>query len=373
MAKKKAVSDETKEENLDNPLKEDIRIRIAKEIEKDLGKNIMISGDDIIERPRMIIPFSPAIDSILGGGVPEGSWMLLTGKPKAGKSVSALHFAKNCQKEKYGNRNVYYLNVEGRLKKRDLEGIKDLNFGQLRIIESTEDKILTSQDYLTIAEKILMTDTKCVLILDSISALCDEREMTGGIGTQTRGGGARLLAQFCSQMGNVVPVKGSIVICILHIMANTSGYGLSTTEKGGNAVQYQADIRLRIEKFDPWSLKEGASPIGQVVNWKAYCTALGPPGRTCESYIRYGIGIDEFYEMLIAATDVGLIDSGGAWLYCEFMKDHLDIIDVPEGYIWHDESCKELDLRANGKDAMYTLLARRPEVANILYERLKDY
>jgi RecA/RadA recombinase len=350
------------------PEESDIRERIQKEIEKDLGKGIFVSGSDIIERPRMIIPVSPAIDPILGGGIPEGSWVILTGKAKCGKSVLALSFARNCQKPQFGSRNVYYLNVEGRLKKRDLEGIKGINIKQLRIIESTEDKILTSQDYLTIAEKILMTDNKCLLILDSISALCDEREMSGGIGTQTRGGGARLVAQFTSQMGNVVPVKGSIVICVLHLMANTSGYGSPIAEKGGNAIQYQVDVKLRAEEVKPWP-KEG-SPIGQVVTWKTYCSAIGPPGRSCESYIRYGEGIDELMEMITAGKDVGLIGGSATWPTLDYLKNHLDIIGVSE---WTDETAAEIGARANGQDKLRKLLESKVEWAEILKEELKAY
>ena len=348
--------------------KVDIRERIQKEIEKDLGKGVFVTGNDIVRKPRTVISFSPAIDPILGGGIPEGSWVVLTGKPKCGKSVGALSFARNCQKSQYGARNVYYLNVEGRIKKRDLEGIKGLNVDQIRVIESTEDKILTSQDYLTIAEKILMTDKKCLLIIDSISALCDEREMSGGIGTQTRGGGARLVAQFTSQMGNVVPVKGSIVICILHLMANTSGYGSPVAEKGGNAIQYQVDVKLRAEEVKPWP-KEG-SPVGQIVTWKAYCTAIGPPGRSCESYLRYGEGIDELMEMITAGKDVGLIGGSAQWPTLDYLKNHLDVIGVSE---WNDDVIAEIGAKANGQDKLRKLLESKPEWADILVEELKAY
>jgi len=346
----------------------DIRERIQKEIEKDLGKGIFVSGHEIIERPRTIISVSPAIDPILGGGIPEGSWVVLTGKPKVGKSSLALSFARNCQKPQFGSRNVYYLNVEGRIKKRDLEGIKGLKVDQIRIIESTEDKILTSQDYLTIAEKILMTDKKCLLIIDSVSALCDEREMSGGIGTQTRGGGARLVAQFTSQMGNVVPVKGSILICVLHLMANTSGYGSPIAEKGGNAIQYQVDVKLRAEEVKPWPDK--GSPIGQIVTWKAHCTAIGPPGRSCESYLRYGEGIDELMEMITAGKDVGLIGGSAQWPTLDYLKNHPNVTGVTE---WTDDTPAEIGARANGQDKLRILLESKPEWADILKEELRAY
>jgi archaellum biogenesis ATPase FlaH len=62
---------------------------------------VFTSGQSIIDKPSVIIPFSPALDLVLGGGVPEGSFMVFTGPPKCGKSVSSLDFAGTAQQLKY--------------------------------------------------------------------------------------------------------------------------------------------------------------------------------------------------------------------------------------------------------------------------------
>jgi RecA/RadA recombinase len=335
--------------------KEEIQARIVKEIEKDFGKDIIIDGNEIIERPQVIIPFSPAIDSIIGGGVPEGSWIIIVGKEKCGKSTSALHFSSHCQMPEYGGRNIYYLNVEGRLKKRDLLGIPKLNHNKIKVVQSTEDKILSSQDYLQTAEKILHTEKGGVLIIDSVSQLCDSRELTGGVGTETRGSGAKLFSQFTNQMSNVVNVKKHIIICILQLRANTSGYGLPTMEKGGNAVQYQVDIKLRAEKVELLCAKEGADPYGQIVTWKCLSAALGPPGRKCESYIRYGEGIDELHELIIDASHTELIRESGTWRYFDFLKD-----------------VEQEEIKFQGYLGARNALAQREDWQKVLYERIKE-
>src|SRR4051812_27823631 len=124
MAKKPAKANEDGENVVEEveEVEVDVQKQILKELEKDFGKGVMIKGNEIVDRQKKIIPVSPALDYILGGGVPEGTWGVLTGKYKSGKSSISLHFAGNCQKPENGSRNVYYLNVEGRLKKRDLNG-----------------------------------------------------------------------------------------------------------------------------------------------------------------------------------------------------------------------------------------------------------
>jgi RecA/RadA recombinase len=365
-------SEDQPEDKKDSP--EEIRKRIQKEIEKNFGKGIIVKGTEIIERPKTIIPVSPAIDRIINGGIPEGSWVILSGKEKCGKTTTALHFAKNCQKTDYGDRTVYFLNVEGRLKRRDILGIPGIKSDKIEVIESTEDKILSTQEYLNIASKILLTEKKCVLIIDSISQLADDREMTGGIGTQTRGSGGIWIGQFTSQMSNVVPVKNSIVISILHLRNNTSGYGAGTFEKGGKAIQYQVDVKLMAEGIPaPWALIKDGEPFGQIVTWKCHSSALGPPGRKCESYIRYGEGIDEIQESIIDAREMGLI-TGDAYYYLVFLKNHLEEIghkDKLDREFGKDDYV-EIGARAHGQHELRKILVNNPQWLELLKKDIKE-
>lgn len=55
------------------------------QLRKKFGDGIFVSGSTILERPRKIIPVSPVLDMVLGGGIPEGSFCVVTGPPKVGK------------------------------------------------------------------------------------------------------------------------------------------------------------------------------------------------------------------------------------------------------------------------------------------------
>ena len=300
---------------------------ITTDITKKFGENIILTGNSIIDTKSVIIPVGPVVDILLGGGIPEGSFVILTGQPKCGKTTTSLHFAATAQNPKYAygpfkeGREVYYLNIEGRLKKRDLQGIPHLNTEKFNVIGSQQGKILHAEEYLQIAEKLINEVPGSIVIIDSYSALCTEAEITSDMNKMQRADGAKLLAKFCRKVANVIPVNKNIVIGITHLMGNPTGYGAEFKEKSGQAVAYQTDIKLRAKKFSPWTIGSDTSPIGQEVEWKVECSALGPPGASMTSYIRYGYGIDKETEVVQLASDVGIINKGGAWYTLTFLED----------------------------------------------------
>lgn len=299
---------------------------VKDDVIKNFGDEIILPGNALVEKKVTIIPVSPSIDIILNGGIPEGSFVILTGQPKCGKTTTSLDFAATAQKKEYQGslkspREVYYLNIEGRLKKRDLEGIPGLDLSRFHIIGSQQGKILHGEEYLQIAEKIINEIPGSVLIIDSYSALCTEAEITSEMDKMQRADGAKLLAKFCRKVSNVIPVNKNIVIGITHLMGNPTGYGAEFKEKSGQAIAYQTDIKLRAKAFKPWSLGADGNQIGQEIDWQVICSSLGPPGANITSYIRYGQGIDKYMEAVSLASDIGLIHKGGAWYTLTSVKD----------------------------------------------------
>jgi len=299
---------------------------LKEDVVKNFGDDIILTGNAIVDRKSVIIPVSPSLDIVLNGGIPEGSFVVLTGQPKCGKTTTSLDFAATAQKPEYQGalktpREVYYLNIEGRLKKRDLEGIPGLNLDRFHVIGSQQGKILHAEEYLQIAEKIINEIPGSVLIIDSYSALCTEAEITSEMDKMQRADGAKLLAKFCRKVANVIPVNKNIVIGITHLMGNPTGYGAEFKEKSGQAIAYQTDIKLRAKTFKPWTLSADSTQIGQEIEWQVICSALGPPGGNITSYIRYGQGIDKYMEAITLASDMGIIHKGGAWYTLTALED----------------------------------------------------
>jgi len=297
---------------------------IEKDIIKQFGSGIMRSGSAVVDSELLVIPVSPSLDVVLGGGIPEGSFITFTGQPKCGKTTTALHFAAKCQRKECSGelcpegRHVYFFNIEGRLKKRDLEGIPELDLDRFHVIGSEPGRILTAENFLSIAEKTINEVPGSVVILDSYSALCTEAEITSSMDKMQRADGAKLLAKFCRKIANVVPVNRNLVIGITHLMGNPTGYGAEFKEKSGQAVAYQVDVKLRAKRFSPWEIQD--TQIGQKIDWQIVTSALGPPGGKITSYLRYGEGIDEETELVILGSDLGLINKAGAWFKFEFVE-----------------------------------------------------
>lgn len=296
------------------------------DVVKNFGDDIILTGSAVVDRKSIVIPVSPSLDIVLNGGIPEGSFVVLTGQPKCGKTTTSLDFAATAQREEYKGdlkspREVYYLNIEGRLKKRDLEGIPNLNLDRFHVIGSQQGKILHAEEYLQIAEKIINEIPGSIVIIDSYSALCTEAEITSEMDKMQRADGAKLLAKFCRKVANVIPVNRNIVIGITHLMGNPTGYGAEFKEKSGQAIAYQTDIKLRAKTFKPWTLSADGTQIGQEIEWQVICSALGPPGGNITSYIRYGQGVDRYMEAISLASDMGIIHKGGAWYTLTSLDD----------------------------------------------------
>jgi recombination protein RecA len=334
--------------------------RVYDSITKEYGEGVIIDGRSASEQPQVIIPISPSHDIITSGGILEGSWVGVTGHPKTGKTTWALSFAANAQLPEYGARPVYYSKVEGRLSINHLKGIKGLNLdkGMFHIIQSRPGRVLTAQDHLTILLNIIRSVPGAVIIIDSISALCDEREMTEGVGTETRGGGAKLFSQFCRTANNVVPTNRSIIIGVTHLICNTSGMGAQLVERAARMWLYQKDYDLRTVGKKPW--KAGERQIGLEIKWACNTSALGPPGMTIDSYLRFGVGIDRLYEGLNLGIQANIIKQAGAWFTFAYLDkdEHAHLNDG------------EAAPKFQGAEKAYAALAERPDWAHALFREI---
>lgn len=326
--------------------------RVAREVEKEYGGGVLVDGASVLGRPPAVLPMSPALDLITSGGIEEGSWVGVTGNPKVGKTVTCLSFAASCQRPEHGSRPVYYLKAEGRLSTTHLRGIQglDLSPGRFHVVQSREGRILTAQDFLRIGGSILRTVPGAVLIIDSVSALCDENELNADIAEQLVAPGNRLFARFVRTNSQVVPVNRSVVLCITHLIANIGKPGMY--ERAARAVQYQYDYMLRAVSKSPW--EAGGRQVGLEVNWVCNTSRLGPPGMQMTSYLRFGVGIDRLYELVKLGLTAGLIAARGSHYGLDFLAAPGQ--EAP---------------RFHGSEKLYRALLERPDWAEELGRRVR--
>lgn len=327
-----------------------------KAIQKAFGK-VVSKGSELVSTKKNLkcVSVSPSLDLALNGGILEGSWTIISGDPKTGKSTTCLQICKNAQEE---GRPVIYIDGESRLKAYNLVGIEGLDLDKIQIIHSPDDgESLSAEDFLDIAESLMKRpeNTGAVCVIDSCSSLVPRSELEESSSASLRASLPKLLSHWIKKNSQTV-VKNKInVLIITHYITNTSGYGKVKIPDCGVMVQYQADTRLDIFKVEPW--EENNKKVGQLVHWKISCSSMGASGAECISYIKYNKGIDKEKEIIELAESFGIIEKAGAW-YC------IPFLEKNEGF---DEAPK-----FQGQSKIYDFLVERKDIFKTIRKRVEE-
>jgi recombination protein RecA len=327
-----------------------------KAIQKAFGK-VVSRGSELVSVKKNLKPVSvsPALDLALNGGLLEGSWTIISGDPKTGKSTTCLQICKNAQDEK---RPVIYIDGESRLKAYNLVGIDGLDLDKIQIIHSPEDgESLSAEDFLDIAESLMKRpeNNGAVCVIDSCSSLVPRSELEESSSASLRASLPKLLSHWIKKNAQTV-VKNKInVLIITHYITNTSGYGKVKIPDCGVMVQYQADTRLDIAKVEPW--EENNKKIGQLVHWKVSCSSMGASGAECISYIKYNKGIDKEKEIIELAESFGIIEKAGAWYCIPFLENGKEFSEAP---------------KFQGQSKIYDFLVERKDIFDLIKQRVEE-
>jgi recombination protein RecA len=328
-----------------------------KAIQKAFGK-VVSKGSELVSAKKNLKPVSvsPALDLALNGGLLEGSWTIISGDPKTGKSTTCLQICKNAQDE---NRPVIYIDGESRLKAYNLVGIEGLDLDKIQIIHSPEDgESLSAEDFLDIAESLMKRpeNNGAICVIDSCSSLVPRSELEESSSASLRASLPKLLSHWIKKNAQTV-VKNKInVLIITHYITNTSGYGKVKIPDCGVMVQYQADTRLDIAKVEPW--EENNKKVGQLVHWKISCSSMGASGAECISYIKYNKGIDKEKEIIELAESFGIVEKAGAW-YC-----------IP--FLENEKEFSQEAPKFQGQSKIYDFLVERKDIFDLIKKRVEE-
>jgi recombination protein RecA len=296
------------------------------------------------------IPTTLSMDIALNGGIREGTITTISAKPAAGKTSFCLTVAVNAQKM---DKNVYFVDVEGRLQNELLECFPELDKEKLIVIRSTADKFLTAESYMNIIETILKDDPGCLVILDSIAALCSENEHGEEVKGNTRSIVPKLMYSFYRKIAQIIGPNRSSFIAITHQQANTSGYGAATVEVGGNANAYFASNWLIANKTENLVDDKTKKSYGKNTTFQIKKAASGPPDGTPTIYVRYGKGLDKYEDIIALGTEFGFIERKGAW--------------------YNFNNIKELEeLKFQGQDALKEFLVKNPDKSDRIEQEIRS-
>jgi recombination protein RecA len=338
-----------------NKKKKMVNLSDEKAIQKEFGK-VISDGTELIASKQNLkaLSVSPSLDLALNGGLLEGSWTIISGDPKTGKSTSCLQVCKNAQDE---DRPVIYIDAESRLKTYNLVGIDGLDLEKIQIVHGPDDgEQLAAEDFLKICESMIkMPKNKgAVCVIDSCSSLVPRAELEEDPSGSIRASLPKLLSHWIKKNSQTVVKNRIIVLIITHYITNTSGWGKQKIPDCGVMVQYQADTRLDISKIDPWN--ESDKKVGQLVHWKISCSSMGASGTECISYIKFGKGIDKDKEIIELAESFSIVEKSGSWYSLDFLEGHKDFETVP---------------KFQGQDSLYKFLESRPDIFDMVLDRVK--
>ena len=353
---------------------------ISNEINKKYGA-IVESGTEVLASLENFktIGISPALDIALGGGLREGSCVVMTGDPKTGKTTTALYFAAKAQKE---GKNVIYFNTEGRLTKENFKGIQDLDISKIKIVQATDKEPLVSAErYLNSLEKYIKGTPDLVAIVDSTSSMVPQDELDGEIRTGVRNALPRLLSMFFKRISGDVARMKAICIFITHNIANTGGSRYSPNKMAdcGNMLQYQAGTNMVITHRGKWEVpKDSGNHVGQIANWLIKTSAAGgTPLKTTESWIRYGVGIDECQEVAQIASEFAMIDRSGAWYTVTCAVENREDPTIKSWLIENevdpeDEEAVTKAFKFQGMERVTNFLETNEDITNFIYQQIRE-
>ena len=292
-------------------------------------ENFLIPMSALKEEQGRTFKTTLALDIALSGGIPEGSSVLMSGKPKVGKTTLALHYVQQCHRAD-PTKKAFFFDVEGRLRTELIDCFPDINRDNFSIVRSNSAKILTAEDFLNLIYQTLKDYPKCVCILDSIAALCPEAELSSNIGDGVKmAGTASLMYKMFRRVSQILPVTGSTFIALTHMIANP-GPGKKSYGVGGNAPQYGASVWLE----GGWKQDiedSNNKTIGQNAHFYIVASALGAPGADVTIPIIYGKGVDEAMDLFNLACEFGIIVKSGAWYTVPGIKEkvqgQMNVID----------------------------------------------
>lgn len=338
-------------------LAEAISKAIPKVSEEDAEDIQIFLAKDGLGKVRVLPTGFLSMDRLLGcGGIKVGHFALLHGSPGSGKTTAALQMGRVCQ-ERGGV--VIFMDFEHKLSL-DYAVALGLDLDNLVISRPgyIENGFATIEAMLKQARG-MDPDRPIVIVWDSLQAAPAKRtyEKTAeDIGYPME---ARAYSHNLRRVCPMLARSNAIVLCVDQVRAKMDGYIVRDKYGVGNACEHYfiAILAFGRAKHQKGKITKGkptqnASGRGAIVEVEIVKNQLGgEPHVKLSLNLSYGGGFDTVRSIGDAALDAGYITRSGS------------------GYT---VALEDGDMVIKGKEQVYELLAKRPDIAEALVQAVRD-
>ena len=257
---------------------------------------------------------SVIFDSVLGGGVPKGTYIELSSKSGLGKTTAVLHFSKvACSL----GHSVIYLDFEQGVNRKQLDGIGLTPYiGENFFLYQP----VTFQDGEKIIDELSGEDGLVYIIIDSITSMLPESVRTQSVSKMQPGIHARLASKFLLKYKALARQKGIVFFYITQTRYKLNFMGTSKeVAAGGNAQKFFSDIRLQMSLQKYLEKKQDTLEGDQKIKYGANVSLWAVKSRyerpfiECTCTIIYGKGISNMSAYYSWLVKKGIIVQNSSW------------------------------------------------------------
>lgn len=281
---------------------QDFTADLIKSLNKEHGSKIAynLSVDESPTNIKQWIPTgSRQLDYLVanrrGGGIPEGRIIEIFGPPSIGKSHIAIQLARSVQE--MGGIAVY-IDTENAT---SIENLRRLGVDVSKRFVFVETAC--TEEVFKIAEntikktKAISADVPVLIIWDSVAASTPKAELEGDYDKNAIGLQARAISKGMRKITQIIGAENITFVCLNQTRTKIGVmYGDPTTTPGGMAIPFHSSVRIKLGAGQQLKNKDG-DIIGINVSAKTIKNKVGPPFRTCNFEIHFGLGIKEHEQL----------------------------------------------------------------------------
>lgn len=285
---------------------------VLKALKRQYGQQTVLQGTGYgaIER----IPFGAALlDYSTYGGLPKNRLIELSGVENGGKSTTAQLLVASYLSQP-DPKDVVYVDAEDTY---SVEWAAKLGVDTSKVI-LIRPETMTAELVFQMVLDIINTGEVGLLVLDSIAVLVPQQVDAKSMEENQMGGISKPLTIFAQKVSRILAKKGCTLVCINQVRDNMTSYGQPLITVGGHGFKHTCSVRLQCASVYINDAHQEVSPTVEnpwgvrikVALKKSKCF---PSNRKLASYdIGFVDGFDKDYDMLIAATLAGIVQTAGS-------------------------------------------------------------